>query len=89
MVGDINVTLVAVGLLDVEKPDVVVEALTLSLAASPAFHVNVLPFAIVATNTCQKLLKDQRPGSSVIVAASTASPHPLNSEAFVTVAPSL
>ena len=51
MVGDINVTLVAVGLFVVAKPEVDVEALTLNLAASPAFHVNVLPFAIVATNT--------------------------------------
>ena len=31
---------------------------------------------------------DQRPGSSVTVAAPTASPHPLKSVAFVTVAPS-
>jgi hypothetical protein len=35
-------------LLDVEKPDVDVDALVVNLAASPAFHVNVLPFAIVA-----------------------------------------
>ena len=62
-----------------------VEALTLNLAASPAFHVKVFPLAIVATSTCPKLLNAQRPGSRVIVPASTASPHPLNSDALVTV----
>ena len=41
----------AVGFPVVTKSVVVVDALTLNLAASPAFHVNVLPFAIVATNT--------------------------------------
>ena len=51
------------------------------------FHVKVLPFAIVATDTSPKLLKDQSPGSSVIVPASTASPHPPHSVASVTVAP--
>jgi len=45
------VTLVAVGLADVENPDVLVDALTVKGDAAPAFHVNVLPFAIVATNT--------------------------------------
>ena len=39
-------TLVAVGLLAVEKPDVPVDALTVNGDAAPAFHVNVLPFAI-------------------------------------------
>ena len=34
-----------------------------------------------------KLLKDQSPGSKIIVPASTASPHPEKSVAFVTVAP--
>ena len=33
------------------SPDVVVDARVVSLAAIPAFQVNVLPFAIVATNT--------------------------------------
>ena len=75
-------------MLDVEKPDVVVEALVVSLAVIPAFHVKVFPFAMVATNTSPKLLNDQRPGSSVTVAAFTASPHPLKSVALVTVAPS-
>ena len=84
-----SVTLVAVGLLVVSKPDVVVEALVDNLAVIPAFHVKVFPFAIVATNTSPKLLKDQSPGSRVTVAASTASPHPLKSVALVTVAPLL
>ena len=87
MVGEIKVTLVAVGLADVENPDVDVEALVVSLAVISAFHVKVLPFAIVATNTSPKLLNDQSPGSSVIVPASTASPHPPHSVALVTVAP--
>jgi len=38
-------------LLPVAKPDVVVEALVCNGVAAPAFHVNVLPFAIVAINT--------------------------------------
>ena len=87
VVGEIKVTLVAVGLFVVENPDVVVDALVVSLAVISEFHVNVLPFAIVATNTSPKLLKDQSPGSSVIVPASTASPHPPHSVASVTVAP--
>ena len=65
----------------------VVEALVDNLAAISEFHVNVLPFAIVATNTSPKLLKDQSPGSRVIVPASTASPQPFHSVALVTVAP--
>ena len=69
-----------------ENPDVVVDALVDNLAAIEDSQVNVLPFAIVATNTSPKLLNDQSPGSSVIVPASTASPHPVNSVAFVTVA---
>ncbi len=40
---------------------------------------------MVATNTSPKLLNDQSPGSRVTVPASTASPHPENSVAFVTV----
>ena len=63
MVGETKVTLVAVGLLVVSNPDVVVDALVVNLAASPAFHVNVLPLAIVAIKTCPKLLKDHKPGS--------------------------
>ena len=70
----------------VSNPDVVVEALVDNLAAIEESQVNVLPFAIVATNTSPKLLNDQSPGSRVTVAASTASPHPENSVAFVTVA---
>ena len=85
----LKLTLVAVGLFVVANPDVEVEALVVSLAVIPAFQVKVLPFAIVATNTSPKLLKDQSPGSSVTVDASTASPHPLKSVALVTVAPSL
>ena len=64
VVGDTKVNLVAVGLLDVEKPDVAVDALFDVADAAPAFHVNVLPFAIVAINTSPKLSNDQRPGSS-------------------------
>jgi len=57
-----------------------------NLAAIEESQVKVLPLAIVATNTSPKLLNDQSPGSRVTVAASTASPHPENSVAFVTVA---
>ena len=49
---------------------------------TPEFHVNVLPFAMVATNTSPQLLKDQSPGSRVTVDALTASPYPVQSEAF-------
>ena len=52
-----------------------VEALLAKADAAPAFHVNVLPFAIVATNTSPKLSNDQRPGSSVILDAEAALPH--------------
>src|SRR6056300_1009726 len=76
VVGETSVTLLAVGLLVVSNANVVVDALVTSLAASPAFHVNVFPFAIVATRTCLKLLNDQRPGSSDISFADEASPHP-------------
>ena len=62
------------GLFVVAKPDVEVEALVVSLAVIPAFHVKVFPFAIVATNTSPKLLKDHRPGSRVTSDARTASP---------------
>ena len=51
VVGDISVTLVAVGLFVVSKPDVFVAALLPVGLAAPAFQVKVLPFAIVATNT--------------------------------------
>ena len=87
--GEIKVVLVAVGLFVVANPDVLVEARVDNLAAIEESQVNVLPFAIVATNTSPKLLSDQSPGSSVIVPASTASPHPVNSVAFVTVTPVL
>jgi hypothetical protein len=66
---------------------VVVEALVANLAEISEFQVKVLPFAIVATNTSPKLLKDQSPGSRVIVPASTASPHPPQSVALVTTSP--
>ena len=61
-------------MLDVEKPDVDVEALTVKGFVAPAFHVNVLPFAIVAINTSPKLLNDHSPGSSVTSFADDASP---------------
>ena len=51
VVGDINVALDAVGLLEVEKLDVLVDALLDVAFVAPAFHVKVLPFATVATNT--------------------------------------
>ena len=89
VVGETNVTLVAVGLFPVAKPDVVVDALVVNLAVIDASHVNVLPFAIVAIRTCPKLSSDQSPGSSVTVAAFTALPYPANVVAFVTVAPLL
>ena len=63
LVGDIKLTLVAVGLLEVEKPDVLVEALFDVASEAPPFHVKVLPFAIVATKTSPKLSIDQSPGS--------------------------
>ena len=66
MVGDTSVTLVAVGLFVVANPDVDVDALTVNGSVAPAFHVNVLPFAIVATNTSPKLLNDHNPGSSAV-----------------------
>ena len=62
VVGEISVTLVAVGLFVVSNPDVDVEALLPVGLAAPAFQVNVLPFAIVATRTSPKLLNDQSPG---------------------------
>ena len=82
-------TLDAVGLLPVAKPDVVVDALFNKGVAAPAFHVNVLPFAIVAIRTCPKLSRLQRPGSSTTVDAFTALPNPEKFVAFVTVAPLL
>ena len=59
----------------VANPDVDVAALTVKGSVAPAFHVNVLPFAIVATNTSPKLLNDHSPGSSVTSSADDASPH--------------
>ena len=50
--------------------------------AAPAFQVNVLPFAIVATRTSPKFLNDQSPGSRVTVDACTALPKPANNVAF-------
>ena len=64
-----------------------VDALTVKGDAAPAFHVNVLPFAIVATNTWPKLLNDHKPGSNIIWEACTALPKPVKFEASVTVAP--
>ena len=51
VVGDISVALEAVGLLEVEKLDVLVDALFAVGVVAPPSHVKVLPFAIVATNT--------------------------------------
>ena len=56
MVGEIKVSLVAVGLptpvaIAVGNPVVVVDALVVSLAGISESHVKVLPFAIVATST--------------------------------------
>ena len=66
----------------VANPGVDVDALTPVGLAAPAFQVKVLPFAIVATNTSPKLLKDQSPGSRVTVDACTALPKPVKSVAF-------
>ena len=70
-------------MLEVEKPVVDVEALVVNLAASPAFHVNVWPFAIVAINTSPKLSKDQRPGSKVTSSADEAVPQVLDPQVSV------
>jgi len=51
VVGDISVALDAVGLLEVEKLEVLVDALLDVALVAPAFHVKVFPFATVATNT--------------------------------------
>ena len=61
-------------MLAVEKPEVPVDALTVVGDAAPAFHVKVLPFAIVAINTWPKLSRLHNPGSRVTYDASTASP---------------
>ena len=61
----------------VEKPEVPVDALVVNLAAIPAFHVNVLPFPIVATNTWPKLLNDHKADSRVTCEAWTAEPQPV------------
>ena len=74
VVGETKDTLVAVGLAEVEKPEVDVDALVVSLAAIPASHVKVFPFAIVATNTWPKLLNDHKPGSRETFDAEAASP---------------
>ena len=66
VVGDIIVSLDAVGLLVVAKPTCSFDALVDSWTSCPAFHVKVSPFPIVATNTSPKLSSDQRPGSSVV-----------------------
>ena len=60
----------------VEKLVVVVEALFVKGDAAPPFHVNVLPFAIVAINTSPKLSNDHSPGSSATEDADAAWPHP-------------
>ena len=67
---------------DVSNPDVVVDALLPVGLATPAFHVNVLPFNIVAIKTSPKELSDQSPGSNVTVDALTALPKPVKSVAF-------
>ena len=77
-IKDLKSNLDAVGLLVVEKPVVPVEALVVNLAASPAFHVNVLPFAIVAINTSPKLSKDHNPGSRTTSSADEAVPQVLD-----------
>ena len=64
VVGDISVSLDAVGLLLVKKLVVDFYALFEVGVVTPAFHVNVSPLAIVATNTSPKLSSDQSPGSS-------------------------
>ena len=74
VVGDIKVVRVAVGAFVVANPLVDVDALLLVGLATPASHVNVLPFNIVAIKTSPKEFKDQRPGSSVTVDAKTALP---------------
>ena len=85
VVGDIKVSLDAVGLLIVLKDVVSWEALVDNRAAIPEFQVNVFPLAIVATSTWPKLLSDHKPGSSLIVEAATGSPHWVQSVALVTV----
>ena len=77
VVGDMIDNLDAVGLLPVTKSVVVFDALTVVGLVAHAFHVNVSPFAIVATNTSPKFVNDQRPGSSVVWFAGMATPHPL------------
>ena len=74
VVGDTKLNLVAVGLFVVWKSVVFIEARVVNRAAIPEFHVNVLPFAIVAINTWPKLSNDQRPGSSETSDAGAASP---------------
>ena len=63
------------GLAEVEKPEVEVEALTVLGLVAPASHVNVLPLKIVATRTSPKLSKDQLPGSKVTLLVPLSVPH--------------
>ena len=79
----------AVGLLLVEKPEVATAARTVKGLAAEGFQVKVEPLAIVATRTSPKLSSDHRPGSSVVWLAGSAVPQPLKSVALVTVAPEL
>ena len=72
----------------VAKPEVVVAALVVKGNVPPASQVNVLPLAIVATNTCPKLSSDQSPGSSCTVDATVASPQSEKFVASVTAVPS-
>ena len=89
VVGDIKVSRDAVGFDAVEKLDVLVDALTVKGDAAPAFHVNVLPLAIVATSTWPKLSKLHRPGSRVTSDANTPSPQSEKFVASVTAVPVL
>ena len=73
--SETNVNLLAVGLAEVEKPAVDKEALTVLGLDAPAFHVNVLPLKIVATNTSPKLSKDQLPGSNITLLVPRSVPH--------------
>ena len=86
VVGDIKVILDAVGLPKlvpatkaVTKLVVVVEARVVNavLAPTDVSQVKVLPFKMVAINTCPKLLNDHNPGSRVTEEAEAAIPHPV------------
>ena len=95
VVGDIKVILDAVGLPKsvpatkaVTKLVVVVEARVVNavLAPTDVSQVKVLPFKIVAINTCPKLLNDHNPGYKVTEEAEAAIPHPV-CEPLLTVPP--